>query len=366
VTDRARGGGIAPVRTIEWEGDLPGTVRLLDQAALPAEERYLRIETAEEMRDAIRRLAVRGAPAIGVAAAFGVVLGVQSARARDGEGALAAANAAADLLAAARPTALAPFRLLGRMRGRARAEAPRGADAVLRGLLEEAMQAVEEDRRCCEAIGEAGAALLRDGDAILTHCNAGALATASSGTALAIVYRAAREGKRIRVFADETRPLLQGARLTAWELARAGIEVSLLADAAAASLLRNGTVAAVLVGADRIARNGDVANKVGTYPLALASEAHAIPFYVAAPLETIDLEAATGEAIPIESRGAEEVVLLGGRRVAPEGVKVFNPAFDVTPARLVSALVTEAGVLPHPDEASVTALLAGAHRPRRG
>jgi methylthioribose-1-phosphate isomerase len=347
-------------------GDLPGRVRLLDQTRLPGEVAFLEIATAEAMADAIRRLAVRGAPAIGVAAAFGMVLGLQGAVAAKGAGLLGEARRVASLLQRARPTAASLSRAVDRALARLEGDAARGRgpEEMRRGLLAEAFGRMEEDRELCRRIAEAGAALLRDGDGVLTHCNTGALATTGIGTALGIVHRAVERGLRLRVFAGETRPLLQGTRLTALELREAGIEVTLLPDAAAGSLLRSGRVAIVLVGADRIARNGDVANKVGTYPLALLAGESSVPFYAAAPVETIDASLPDGASIPIEERGEEEIVAFGGRRVAPEGVKVFNPAFDVTPARLVTGLVTEAGVLAAPNERKLSEVLRRSGRAR--
>ncbi|MDI3297834.1 MAG: S-methyl-5-thioribose-1-phosphate isomerase [Bacillota bacterium] len=363
-----------PIRPVEWTEE--GLV-IVDQTLLPGELRRRWLRTVEEVFEAIRRLEVRGAPAIGIAAAFGVVLGVDEAarRPRAGEAAahaarraerererfLRAVEAAADRLASARPTAVNLFWALRRMRRRAhravlegdgRRDGAGGWAAWRQALLEEALAILEEDRSLCRAIGEHGAALLEelDAHAVLTHCNAGSLATAQYGTALAPVYVLAARGRRLRVFVDESRPLLQGARLTAWELLRAGLPVTLITDATAATVLRRNWVQAVLVGADRVAANGDVANKIGTYPLAVLARRHGVPFYVALPSSTVDLETETGEAIPIEERGAEEVRTCGGRAVAPRGVEVFNPAFDVTPHELVTAFVTEKGVIRPPFE----------------
>ncbi len=352
--------------TIAWEGEVPGRVRLLDQTRLPGEIGLLEVRTAAGMVDAIRRLAVRGAPAIGVAGAFGMVLGLQEEPVLDGAALLALARRTATLLRSARPTAVSLVRAVYRTLARVEREAAGGAgpEALRRAALAEARAILEEDREACRRIAEEGAALLRDGQGVLTHCNTGALATTGIGTALGIVLRALERGTRLSVFAGETRPLLQGSRLTALELRSAGAEVTLLADCASGSLLRSGRIGIVLVGADRIARNGDVANKIGTYPLALLAREHAVPFYVAAPIETIDPRIAAGSAIPVEERGEEEVLSLGGRRVAPEGVKVFNPAFDVTPARLVTGIVTEAGLIPAPDEGRVVEFLHRCGRAR--
>jgi methylthioribose-1-phosphate isomerase len=343
------------VETIRWEGGLPGRVRLIDQTLLPERLTYLDISTVEEMRDAIARLAVRGAPAIGVAAAFGVVLGVQRLAGRSPAEIFAAARAAAALLERARPTAVnlawAARRILARAERDAAAE--RDGRALIEGLLAEAQTIFEEDRAVCERLGEIGEPLLRDGGTVLTHCNAGALATAGIGTALAPIYRAHAHGKKVSVIVDETRPLLQGSRLTAWELSQAGIDVTLITDSMAARVLSERKVDAVLVGADRIARNGDVANKIGTYGLSVLARAHEVPFYVVAPLSTFDPAIADGSAIPIEERSPDEVT--GGplRRTAPGGVRVYNPAFDVTPARLVTAIVTEVGMIERPDRTKV-------------
>src|SRR6266849_4424664 len=301
-------------RTLEWR---EGELWLLDQRKLPGRVEEVRVQTAAEAARAIRDMVVRGAPAIGCAAAYGVALAAQEA---------------------------------------ARAADPDRAFAAAAALLEEAHRVLAEDLAACRAIGRNGAQLVPDGRGILTHCNAGGLATSGYGTALGVVRAALESGKKCAVYADETRPWLQGARLTAWELLQDGIPVTLLPDVAAASLLASGKVGCVVVGADRIARNGDTANKVGTYPLALAAHAASVPFYVAAPISTVDLRAASGRDIPIEERGADEVTHLAGSRVAAEGVRVFNPAFDVTPARLISAIVTERGIARQPYEPALSEL----------
>jgi methylthioribose-1-phosphate isomerase len=273
------------------------------------------------------------------------------------------------ILARSRPTAVNLFWALDRMVRRAEHEHRQGSDGrrIIDGLFEEAFAIHAEDRASCEELGRIGAALLVDGASVLTHCNAGALATGGMGTALAPIYRAAREGRRVRVFADETRPLLQGARLTTWELMQAEIDVTLITDGMAASVMAAGKIDLVLVGADRIARNGDVCNKIGTYGVAVLASAHSIPFYVVAPLSTFDPSVADGAHIPIEERAAEEITQGFGRRTAPAGVKVYNPAFDVTPARLVRGIVTEAGLIERPDRAGVEeALRRGGIDPDRG
>ena len=321
---------------IAWTPDF--AVRILDQTLLPGTETYRTLETVDAVAEAIRTLRVRGAPLIGIAAAMGVTLAL-----RRGAATLETVCAASAALGATRPTAVNLRWALGRMERRAARAAAAGED-LQRALRAEATAIWDEDRAMCARIGAAGAALI-DGDAVvLTHCNAGALATGGMGTALAPVYTLHAAGRRISVVADETRPLLQGSRLTAWELARAGVPVTVIADGMAASRLRRGDITCVLVGADRIAANGDVANKIGTYGLALAARAHGVPFYVAAPSSTVDIATPDGAAIPIEERAAEEVAALGGRRSVPDGVPVWNPAFDVTPAGLVTAIITDRGV----------------------
>jgi methylthioribose-1-phosphate isomerase len=310
------------------------------------------------MREAIRRLAIRGAPAIGIAAAYGVVLAARRSRAPSAARFRKDMARAIARLGSARPTAVNLAWALRRMEGRldhllprgaafARGDGARARREVVAGLLAEARAIHSEDEALCEAIGRHGSALLRSGWRVLTHCNAGALATGGSGTALAVVYAAAAAGKDIKVFADETRPLLQGARLTSWELQRAGIDVTLICDVAAASVIGSGKVQCVVVGADRIAGNGDVANKIGTFGLAVLAREHGVPFYVAAPGTTFDLAIRSGREIPIEERSATEVAQGFGRRTAPEGVSVYNPAFDVTPARLITAFICERGII-HP------------------
>lgn len=310
--------------TIRWEGD---AVVLIDQRALPADERYVRCATWPEVADAIRSMVVRGAPAIGITAAYGMVL---------------AARAGADLaearagLAATRPTAVNLFWALDRMY----ACAAGGAE----GLLDEAHTIAAEDLAMCEAMGAHGAALLPTGTRILTHCNTGALATGGHGTALGVIRTAWAEGRLDAVYADETRPFLQGSRLTAWELHRDAIPVKVIVEGMAAHFMARGEVSAVIVGTDRVAANGDVANKIGTYGLAVLCRHHDIPFYVAGPTSTVDLATATGADIPIEQRDPREVTHVGERQLVPDGVAVCNPAFDVTPADLVTAIITEAGV----------------------
>jgi methylthioribose-1-phosphate isomerase len=343
---------------VEWRD---GRLELIDQTLLPERLAVLRPATVAEVVEAIARLAVRGAPAIGVAGAFGVVLGLAEAGPpRPGPEGLAAALADLERVAAtlevARPTAV---NLRWAVR-RVAAAAARATDAAeLRRLaLAEAMAILEEDRAACAAMAEAGRAELADRHRLLTHCNTGRLATAGLGTALGVVYAKAAASEPVQVLASETRPLLQGARLTAWELVNAGIPVTVVADTAAGAALAGGLVDAVVVGCDRVAANGDTANKIGTYSLAVLASANRVPFYVVGPLSSFDPEAAGGADIEVEQRPAAEVSTLGGQTVAPEGAGVWNPAFDVTPAALVTAFITDAGVLRPPFEQSIAAALA--------
>jgi methylthioribose-1-phosphate isomerase len=331
------------IRTLEWTGD---ALLLLDQRVLPGKESVLRYTDAAGVAEAIRTMVVRGAPAIGVAAAFGLVLAVQG-----GGGAnrpwRESFRDAAEMLGATRPTAVNLFWAIERMR-QAASTLPDDPREARRLLEREAVAVLEQDVEANRRMGAHGAALLSTGASVLTHCNAGALATAGYGTALGVIRAAVAEGKKLHVYVDETRPFLQGARLTAWELVKDGIPCTLITDSMAAKLLRDGRIQAAIVGADRIARNGDVANKIGTYGVAVLCRVHKVPFYVAAPLSTIDPSIRTGKEIPIEERDGREVTHLAGTRVAPEGVAVYNPAFDVTPARYVSAIATEKGVLRPP------------------
>ena len=332
----------APDRAVRWIGGTGGHLRLLDQTKLPTELTFLDCRDVDAVWHAIKRLSVRGAPAIGVAAAYGVVLAA-------GEG-HEAVLAACDHLATSRPTAVNLFWALDRMRRVA--EAGGGADAT----LGEAHAILEEDLAMCRAIGEHGADLLAGG--VLTHCNAGALATSDFGTALSVIFHAHAAGRDIHVYADETRPLLQGSRLTMWELMRRGVPATLICDNTAAQVMKEGRIDAVVVGSDRIAANGDVANKIGTYGVAVLAKHHGIPFYVAAPSSTFDAALPTGDRIPIEQRDPTEVTRGFGRQTAPEGAEVYSPAFDVTPAELVTAIVTERGVHRPPYGRSLAALAA--------
>jgi methylthioribose-1-phosphate isomerase len=334
------------LRTIAWIGGTDGFVRLIDQTLLPTRLEYRDCHTVDEIWEAIRSLRVRGAPAIGVAAAMGVVLGMQQFKDRTHGSYAQRLKEVAAYLRTSRPTAVNLFWALERMQRRIQGfmeEWP--PERLTAALLEEALAIEEEDRCMCRAIGAVGASLIRDGQGVLTHCNAGGLATADYGTALAVLFTAAEQGRQFHVFADETRPLLQGARLTAWELQARGIDVTLICDSMAAQVMREGRIQTVVVGADRIAANGDTANKIGTYGVALLARAHDIPFYVAAPSSTFDLSLPTGDAIPIEQRDPREITHAFGTQTAPSGIKVYNPAFDVTPAHLITGIITENGLI---------------------
>ena len=331
-------------KTLRWSGDVNGHLVLLDQTRLPVEAVEIECRTVEAVWLAIRSLQVRGAPAIGIAAAYGVCIGLQAAPG-DQQSFFSRLGEVCDYLATSRPTAVNLFWALDRMKARAEALRTLPSAEIRSQLLSEAQTIHEEDRQQCRAIGRYGAELLTDGQGVLTHCNAGGLATADYGTALAVFFAAHESGKRIHVFADETRPLLQGSRLTAWELQQRGVDVTLICDSMAAQVLREGKVHAVVTGADRIAANGDTANKIGTYGVAVLAAAHNIPFYVAAPTSTFDLTIDSGEAIPIEQRAADEVTHGFGRQTAPDGVAVYNPAFDVTPAHLIRAIICERGII---------------------
>jgi methylthioribose-1-phosphate isomerase len=341
------------VPTVAWED---GVVVMIDQRRLPGEERLLRCLDHHEVAAAIRDMAIRGAPAIGVAAAFGLALGASRTRS-EGMALQAEWSDMCATLAATRPTAVNLFWAIERMRRRFEAAAGQGGESLRAALVAEALSIQHEDLEACRRMGDLGAALLPDGTRLLTHCNAGALATAGYGTALGVVRSAARLGKLAAVFAGETRPWLQGARLTLWELMQDGIEATLIAEGAAGHLMARGEINAVVVGADRIAANGDVANKIGTYALAILAKEHGLPFYVAAPVSTLDLHTPSGEDIPIEERPAREVTHLMGQPIAPEGARARNPAFDVTPHRYVTAIVCERGVARPPYLTSLPRLL---------
>ena len=339
-----------PIPTIEW---VDGRIHLIDQTLLPNEFKQIYCDDVESVWEAIKSLRVRGAPAIGIAGALGAVLGIWKSKATNYPDFAAELKKVTDYLATSRPTAVNLFWALERIEGTAEKHKDLEISQLKSVLLDEAQCIIEEDRAKCRAIGQHGLNLLRNGDTILTHCNAGGLATSDYGTALAVMFSAHESGKNISVYADETRPLLQGARLTAWELMQAGIDVTLICDNMAAQVMKEGKIQCVIVGADRIAANGDTANKIGTYNVAILAKAHDIPFYVAAPTSTLDLSLKTGDLIPIEQRAAEEVTEGFGNRTAPEGVKVYSPAFDVTPAHLVTAIITEKGIAQPPYEESL-------------
>ncbi len=335
----------APLRPIDWIGGLDGYVDLIDQTLLPVEFKCLECRDVETIHDAICRLAVRGAPAIGVAAAMGVVLGVRWVDAANRDAFLGQVDRVCDYLGGTRPTARNLFWALDRMRNCARSRGDENIGEVRAALLTEARAIRDEDAAMCRAIGDTGQSLIPDGGAVLTHCNAGALATAEYGTALALMYRAHELGKRFTVYVDETRPLLQGSRLTAWELRRAGIDVVLICDNMAGHVMRTRGVDVVVTGADRIAANGDAANKIGTYGVAVLAKAHGIPFHVAAPSTTFDMGIVTGADIPIEERSPDEIRRGFGALTAPEDVPTYCPAFDVTPADLIRSIITERGII---------------------
>jgi methylthioribose-1-phosphate isomerase len=345
-----------PLETIRWNHQR-GWIELIDQTLLPNEFKYIACKSVDEIWEAIKRLQVRGAPAIGIAGALGVVLGIWDSKAESYEELKQQLDSVADYLSTSRPTAVNLFWALDRMKATAERHKNKPVPELKRILLEEAHRIIEEDKQVCRAIGRNGAELLPEECSILTHCNAGALATADYGTALGVIYAAVEMGKRIKVFADETRPLLQGARLTAWELMHNGVDVTLICDDMAATVMRQGMVDCVIVGADRIAANGDTANKIGTYNLAILAREHGLPFYVAAPVSTFDLSLENGDLIPIEQRSSEEITCPFGLKIAPQEVKVYNPAFDVTPARFITAIITEKGVIHQPLEANIRRLL---------
>lgn len=352
-----------PLSSLQWEED---HLILLDQRLLPNSIVMLNLYTAEEVWDAIHTMKVRGAPAIGIAAAYGIVLGARNNNANntdnDVKDWLKHIIDVSSYLATSRPTAVNLFWALDRMKDKATALVQEGHEIVQLNelLLSEAHAIQTEDEEVCRLIGEHALPLFHDGMGVLTHCNAGGLATAKYGTALAPMYLAHEQGIHLKVYADETRPVLQGARLTAFELQQAGIDVTLICDNMAGMVMNKGWIEAVIVGTDRVAANGDVANKIGTYSVAVLAKAHGIPFYVACPLSTIDLLTETGDDIPIEERPAEEVTEGFGKRTAPEGIKVYNPAFDVTPNEYVTAIITEKGIIRAPFKQNLAALFADA------
>src|SRR5436305_20811 len=333
------------IKTLEWTED---GVRFIDQRKLPTEETYVTCTTYEEVAEAIRNMTVRGAPAIGVAAAMGVALGTRDAEGDHVSELRRNFDAICGTIGETRPTAVNLFWAIERMRQKFEQASELPVGQIRQVLITEAQRMYVEDIAACEAMGAHGATLLPASGSVLTHCNAGALATCGYGTALGVVRSAVDAGKKLHVFADETRPFMQGARLTAWELMKDGIPTTVICDNMAASLMRAGRIQAVVVGADRIAANGDVANKIGTYNVAILAREHGIPFYVAAPISTIDTATPSGDAIPIEQRPAVEVTHHGGKQLTPHEVGIWNPAFDVTPARYVTAIITERGVLRAP------------------
>ena len=343
--------------TIEWQSE---SVVMIDQRKLPGQEIYVKCKTANEVAKAIKTMVIRGAPAIGVAAAMGIALGMKRSKAQGTKQFAVEFNKLCDLMAATRPTAVNLFWAIRRMKDvfSEAALAGKSVDEIKKRLEKEAQAIHDEDVHSCQTMGRFGAELVPSGARILTHCNAGALATAGYGTALGVIRAAAEAGKVTQVFADETRPFLQGARLTAWELVRDKIPTTVITESMAGPLMREGSIDFVVVGADRIAANGDFANKIGTYTVAMMAHEHAIPFYVAAPLSTIDLATPDGSAIPIEQRNAREVSHLGSTRLAPEGAGIWNPAFDVTPHRLVAGIITEKGVARAPFSESLKKLFA--------
>lgn len=346
-------------QTLHWTGDALGTLYLIDQTQLPDQFVEIPCRNVDSVWDAIRVLRVRGAPAIGVAAAYGVVVGTQCVRTAERVVFQTRLLDVVDYLASSRPTAVNLFAALDRMKAVGVADPGATAAIVHDRLLEEAQRIDQEDREMCRSIGAHGANLLQSGMNVLTHCNAGALATAGDGTALSVIFAAHAQGKAIHVFADETRPLLQGARLTAWELQQRSIPVTVICDSMAAQVMKEGRVNAVITGADRIAANGDSANKIGTYGVAVLANHHGIPFYIAAPSSTFDLNIAGGDEIPIEQRSAEEITSGFGRRTVPHGVGVYNPAFDVTPHELISGIITERGIIHSPNTEAVRRHFAG-------
>ncbi len=336
------------IPTLEWT---PAGVRFLDQTRLPLEESYVLAATYQQVADVITSMVVRGAPAIGVAAAMGVALGIKNSSAPTLDALTADLEAMSKTLAATRPTAVNLFWAIERMRRRYFALAAQPGvtmETIKAALVEEALAMYDEDIAACRSMGALGAGLMPQSGGVLTHCNAGALASCGYGMALGVIRSAVEQGHTIHVYADETRPFLQGARLTAWELMHDGIPTTVLCDNMAASLMRQGKIQAVIVGADRVAANGDVANKIGTYGVAILAKEHGLPFYVACPWSTIDLATPTGDVIPIEQRAAAEVTHHGGKQLTPDGVGIENPAFDVTPARYVTAIITERGVFRPP------------------
>jgi len=340
--------------TIEWKD---GKIKIIDQTLLPETVRYLYIERLDDLIEAIMSLRIRGAPAIGIAAAMGVALSAFECKDNKGKKILESARRALKLIRKTRPTAKNLFWALARMEAVLNSLQNESAEKIQLNLLQEAQKILEEDRSICRAIGKNGARLLKQKSTVLTHCNAGGLATGEYGTALGVIYAARESGKEVKVYVDETRPLLQGSRLTAWELIESGIDVTVICDSAAGFLMKQKKVDCVIVGADRIALNGDTANKIGTYSLAVLAKENNIPFYVAAPVSTFDFTLVSGDEIPIEERSGSEITCSFGRKTAPENVGVYNPAFDITPGQLVSAFITEKGIFRSPYEETLKNLV---------
>jgi len=343
------------IQTLEWTD---AGVRFIDQTKLPTEEVYVTCTTHEQVADVIRDMVVRGAPAIGVAAAMGIALGVNNSTAESNAGLKRDFDAICAILGKTRPTAVNLFWAISRMQEKFERIRIRPIPQIKQSLIEEARRMHAEDIAANQAMGRHGATLMPSAGGVLTHCNAGALATAGYGTALGVIRAAVEQGKKIHVYADETRPFLQGSRLTAWELMKDGIPTTVISDNMAGAMMKQGKIGAIVVGADRIAANGDVANKIGTYTVAVLAKEHAIPFYVAAPISTVDLACPNGTQIPIEQRNGKEVTHIAGKQMVPDGVGVENPAFDVTPAAYVSAIITEQGIARPPYDDSLRRLAA--------
>src|SRR2546426_12809515 len=341
------------IQTLEWTDS---GVRFIDQTKLPTEETYVTCKTHEQVADVIRKMVVRGAPAIGVAAAMGIALGIKNSKAATGAELKQEFERICDLIGKTRPTAVNLFWAIRRMRQKFEYFRMRTIPQIKQELIEEAQRMHAEDIAANQAMGRHGATLMPTSGGVLTHCNAGALATCGYGTALGVIRAAVEQGKKLHVYADETRPFLQGSRLTAWELVKDGIPTTVISDNMSGAIMRQGKIGAVIVGADRIAANGDVANKIGTYTVAVLAKEHGIPFYVAAPISTVDLETPDGSQIPIEQRSAIEVTHIAGKAITPAGVEIENPAFDVTPAKYVTAIVTERGIARAPYERSLAEL----------
>lgn len=343
------------IQTLEWTEH---GVRFLDQTKLPTEEVYVTSKTHEQVAEVIRNMVVRGAPAIGVAAAMGIALGVKNSKAESSGDLKRDFDQICDVIGKTRPTAVNLFWAIRRMQEKFERVCVRPIPQIKQALIEEAQRMHAEDIAANQAMGRHGATLMPASGGVLTHCNAGALATAGYGTALGVIRAAVEQGKKIHVYADETRPFLQGSRLTAWELMKDGIPTTVISDNMAGAMMRQGKIKAIVVGADRIASNGDVANKIGTYTVAVLAKEHGIPFYVAAPISTVDLACPDGSQIPIEQRNAKEVTHIAGKQMVPDGVSIENPAFDVTPAKYVAAIITEKGIARPPLEDSLGKLAA--------